>query len=116
MFTARQTDSNWMNIAQYCPQTIQYAAQYIVSIKLHSTDTIHCTNLQYYKQRVNNIVQWLTLHNITNRLRVLLLSKILGLSYPTRAWIVLVYKLKNVCFINQHLLFSDSIWHYTEDE
>ena len=30
-FTVRQSDGKWMNIPQYCPQTIQCIAQYIVS-------------------------------------------------------------------------------------
>ena len=30
VLTARHTDGNWINITQYCPQTIQYIGQYIV--------------------------------------------------------------------------------------
>ena len=30
MFTARQTDGNWLNIVQYCPMTIQYTVQHSI--------------------------------------------------------------------------------------
>jgi hypothetical protein len=46
VFTGRHKDGNRMNIAQYCPPTIQYTEQYIMSIK-RQFDTIRHTTLQY---------------------------------------------------------------------
>ena len=39
MLTGRQNDCKWMNTTQYCPQTIQYMAQYTVDIILCNSYT-----------------------------------------------------------------------------
>lgn len=56
MFTAWQTGGNWMNIAQYCPQSISYIAQPFnitpwQSIMLHNI--IYCQGVS--EHRVYNI-------------------------------------------------------------
>lgn len=44
MFTGRQTDNSWTNIAYYCPQIIRCFQYCTFKIKLKLTDTTYCAN------------------------------------------------------------------------
>jgi hypothetical protein len=62
MFTARPFERDWSDIAQCCPQTMQYFPYCAIKIKLFLIHSIYCTTFQYGPQTVNiairNIAQW----------------------------------------------------------
>ena len=98
MFTSRPFERDWSDIAQCCPQTVQYIPYCAIKIKPFFIHSVYCTTFHYDPQTVNIIVQFEILHNkywpsrgcfilsVMGLYRVSIFTGNYWLSLPAAAW------------------------------